>query len=269
MERGISQRRACVLVELARSSLHYQPRPDRNTDLRERLHAFAQRRRRWGYRKAWDALRRQGKAVNKKRVHRLWKQERLQIQKRPKRRRKRKDKPAALPLVAVCPNHVWSYDFLFDATRNGTTLKMLTIGDDFTRECLAIEVATSMPAKKVMAVLARLFEEHGVPQYLRSDNGPEFIARALREWLSEQSSAPFYIDPGSPWQNGFRESFHSRFRDEFLDATVFVSVAESRVLCEGYRHEYNEERPHQSLGYLTPAEFKQKWRQQQSQTTGD
>ena len=162
MERGISQRRACVLVELARSSLHYQSRPDKNADLRQRLHAFALRRRRWGYRKAWIGLNRAGQKVNKKRVHRLWKQEKLQIRKRARKRRK--NKPAQLPLVAAFPNHVWSYDFLFDATQNGTVLKMLTIGDDFTRECLAIEVATSLPAKKVIAVLARLFVQHGAPQ---------------------------------------------------------------------------------------------------------
>lgn len=268
MARGISQRRACVLVELARSSLHYQPRPDKNADLRKHLYAFASRRRRWGYRKAWNALRRAGQQVNKKRVHRLWKQQKLQIRKRAKRER-RKNKQSALPLVAAFPNHVWSYDFLFDATKNGTRLKMLTIGDDFTRECLAIEVATSMPARKVIAVLARLFATQGTPQFLRSDNGPEFIAQALREWLASEASVPYYIDPGCPWQNGFRESFHARFRDEFLDAALFLSVAESRVLCEGYRRTYNQERPHQSLGYLTPAEFKQKWLSDQSQTTGD
>jgi putative transposase len=258
-----------VLVALARSSLHYQARPDKNAALRQQLHHFAQRRRRWGYRKAWNALRRQGHLVNLKRVHRLWKQERLQVPKRPKRRRKLKDKQASVPLVAEGVNHVWSYDFIFDATRNGITLKMLTVGDDFTRECLAIEVATSLPAARVIGVLARLFAVHGAPTYLRSDNGPEFIAWALRDWLAQQKAQTFSIDPGCPWQNGFRESFHARFRDEFLDATLFASVAESRVLCEGYRREYNEERPHQSLGYLTPHEFKAKWLQEQSPTTGD
>lgn len=146
---------------------------------------------------------------------------------------------------------------------------MLTIGDDFTRECLAIEAATSLPSRKVIAVLARLFAEHGIPEYLRSDNGPEFIANAVRDWLSGQSSAPFYIDPGCPWQNGFRESFHSRLRDEFLSMTLFANVAEARVLSEGYRREYNEDRPHQSLGYLTPLEFKQRWLQKQSPDPGD
>lgn len=174
-----------------------------------------------------------------------------------------------LPLVALYPNHVWSYDFLFDATQSGTRLKMLSIGDDFTRECLAIEVATSLRSESVIGVLDRLFKEHGAPVYLRSDNGPEFIAHALKAWLAGHQTKTYYIDPGSPWQNGFRESFHGRFRDEFLYGTLFATVAESRVLSEGYRSEYNQERPHQSLGYLTPIEFKRKWLLEHSQTTGD
>jgi putative transposase len=263
---GISQRRACQILGLHRSTLHYQPRPDRNVDVREQLRAFAQKHRRWGYRKAWDSLRRKGQKVNRKRVHRLWKQERLQLPRRPHPRRKFHNKQAVLPLVALYPKHVWSYDFLFDATQKGTPLKMLTVGDDFTRECLAIKVATSLPSARVIRVLARLFSEHGAPQYLRSDNGPEFIAEALKVWLATKQTAPFYIDPGSPWQNGFRESFHARFRDELLVATLFRNVTEAQVLVEAYRREYNEERPHQSLGYLTPHEFKQKWLRDHSQT---
>lgn len=268
MEHGVSQRRACQIVGLHRSTLHYQARPDRNGELRQQLRAFARKRRRWGYRKAWNSLRRQGQPVNLKRVHRLWKQERLQLPRRKTRKRKFKDKPVALPLVALYPGHVWSYDFVFDATEKGTTLKMLTVGDDFTRECLTIEVATSLPSAKVMHVLTRLFAQQGAPQYLRSDNGPEFIAQALKVWLATQQAVPYYIDPGSPWQNGFRESFHGRFRDEFLAGTLFRNVTEAQVLAEGYRKEYNQERPHQSLGYLTPHEFKQKWRQDHSQTDG-
>ena len=178
--------------------------------------------------------------------------------------------------MALYPNHVWSYDFIFDAVQGGAKLKMLTIGDDFTRECHAIEVATSLPSPKVVAVLARLFAQHGAPTYLRSDNGPEFIALALQAWLAEQHTQTHYIEKGSPWQNGFRESFHSRFRDEFLYGTLFASLAEARVLIESWRREYNEERSHQSLDYLIPTEFKAKWRQQQEQnrqqpspTTGD
>jgi putative transposase len=171
--------------------------------------------------------------------------------------------------VADAPKAVWSLDFVFDALEGGTTLKILTIGDDFTRECLVLEPATSIPAKKVIQVLARLFEEHGAPRYLRSDNGPEFIAVTLKGWLAFTSARTAYIEPGCPWQNGFRESFHGRFRDEFLNGTLLRSVTEARILMERYRKEYNSERPHQSLGYQTPFEFKQAWLDSQSSDTGD
>jgi putative transposase len=266
---GLSQRQACRLLEWNRATFRYQPRPDKNAALREQLHTFANTKRRRGSVKAWNWLRRQGHNVGRNRIHRLWKQERLQVKKRSGKKKKPPDKRGSVPLVAAHPGHVWSYDFLFDATHKGTRLKMLTIGDDFTRECLAIEVATSLPSTKVIAVLARLVAAHGAPQYLRSDNGPEFIAHAVKAWLAGKQTKTHYIDPGCPWQNGFRESFHGRFRDEFLYGTLFAGVAEARVLAEGYRREYNEERPHQSLGYLTPIEFKAKWLQDQSQTTGD
>lgn len=265
---GLSERYACRLLKLNRSTFQYQPRPDRNRELRQQLHQFARRRRRWGFRKAWDALRRRGQQVNIKRVQRLWRQERLQVP--PRKRKKRK--PPGMPtpvLKALRPSQVWSLDFVLDATHNGTRLKMLTVGDDFTRECLAIEVATSLPSVKVITVLARLVALHGAPGYLRSDNGPEFIADALKVWLATKQTQTAYIEKGSPWQNGFRESFHGRFRDEFLAETLFASVAEARVLCEAFRRDYNEARPHQSLGYLTPNEFKHKWLSEQPKTTGD
>jgi putative transposase len=262
-------------LKVNRSTFQYKPRPDHNAVLREQLRAFAQKKRRQGSVKAWDYVRRQGGKASRNRIHRVWKQERLQVSKRTGKKSKPPDKDATVLLVALYPGHVWSYDFIFDNTQ-GTTLKMLTVGDDFTRECHAIEVATSVPASRVIAVLARLFAEHGAPAYLRSDNGPEFIALALQAWLCERQTQTHYIDKGSPWQNGFRESFHGRFRDEFLYGTLFVSLAEARVLCETWRREYNEERSHQSLGYLTPAEFKAKWLQEQaknllahSPTTGD
>jgi len=263
-------------LRLNRSTFQYQARPDKNAPLRRQLHEFARRRRRWGFRKAWDALRRRGQTVNIKRVQRLWRQERLQVPSR--KRTKRKPPGIATPvLTAQRPGHVWSLDFIFDATANGTRLKMLTVGDDFTRECLAIEVATSLPSAKVIAVLSRLVAAHGAPAYLRSDNGPEFIAGALKAWLATRQTQTAYIEKGSPWQNGFRESFHSRFRDEFLAEMLFAGVAEARVLSEGYRRDYsegyrrdyNEARPHQSLGYLTPHEFKQKWLSEQPKTIGD
>ena len=164
-------------------------------------------------------------------------------------------------------------DFIFDALVNGATLKILTIGDDFTRECLCLAVATSFPSLKVIAALNRLVGEFGAPEYLKSDNGSAFIAHILQAWLSGQGSRSHFIAPAPrgypPWQNGFRESFPSRFRDEFLSLTLFVSVSEARVLCEAFRREYNAERPHQSLGYLTPSEFKEKWLQKQSDNAGD
>lgn len=256
---GRSHRGACRLLELNRSTFQYQSRPDRNANLREQLHAFSEKKRRRGSVKAWDWLRRQGLKASRNRVHRVWKQERLQVRKRSSRKRKPPGKRGALPLVALYPGHVWSYDFLFDALYNGVQLKILTIGDDFTRECLAIVVAISMPAQKVIEALAAVMTRHKPPVFLRSDNGPEFIAHAVRAWLAGQKVRTYYIDPGSPWQNGFRESFHGRFRDEFLYGILFASVAETRVLCAGYRREYNEERPHQSLNYLTPEEFKAQW----------
>jgi putative transposase len=266
---GFSLRHACRLLEWNRSTFQYQPRPDPNTALREELRAFSERKRRRGSRKAHNFLSRKGVQASRNRVHRLWKQERLQVKKRVGKKRKSPGKHGFLPLVALYPGHVWSYDFIFDSTASRTKLKILTVGDDYTRECHAIEVGTSMRSDTVIAVLARLVGKHGAPTYLRSDNGSEFIAHAVRAWLAGRKTATYYIGPGSPWQNGFRESFHGRFRDEFLYGTLFANVAESRVLCEGYRREHNTERPHQSLKYLTPIEFKQQWLKNRSQTTGD
>lgn len=266
--KGFSLRHACRLLGRNRSSVQYHKQPDKNAHLREALRAFSEKKRRRGAVKAHDYLQRKGIRASRNRIHRLWKQERLQVRKRSGKKRKPPGKPKAAQLAAAHPGHVWSGDFLFDATVQGTTLKILTVGDDFTRECLAIEVATSLPSAKVIAVLDRLVKQHTAPVFLRMDNGPEFIAHALRAWLAGKEAKTHYIDPGSPWQNGFRESFHARFRDEFLFMTLFASVAEARVLCEAFRLEYNEERPHQSLGYKTPQEFKQQWLQRQSEHPG-
>jgi putative transposase len=251
-----------------RSTVRYTPRPDRNASLLQSLTEYAQKRRRRGYRKAWNALCRRGQKVSLNRVHRLWKRAKLQVKKRTGRKRKPPGDTKADILYPTFPGQVWSVDFVFDALQSGTKLKMLTVGDDFTRECLAIEVATSFPAAKVIGVVNRLVQQHGAPQYLKSDNGSEFIAHTLQAFLAGRGAKSHFIAPGSPWQNGFRESFHGRFRDEFLSETLFASVAEARVLCETFRVEYNEERPHQSLGYLTPQEYKHNWLQQQSQNPG-
>ena len=265
---GLSERHACRVAGLNRATFQYGTRPDPDTDLRQHLRRVAEKRPRWGFRRAWDALRRQGETVNIKRVQRLWKQEKLQVRPRSKRRRKGHSAERIAP-VADAPKAVWSLDFIFDVLEGGATLKILTVGDDFTRECLALEPATSIPASRVVGVLSQLFAEHGTPRYLRSDNGPEFIAQALKDGLASTSAQTAYIEPGCPWQNGFRESFHGRFRDEFLNGTLLRSVAEARVLMERYRNEYNTERPHQSLGYQTPQEFKRQWLDSQSSDAGD
>jgi len=249
--------------------VRYTPRPDKNAELVATLAAYANKKRRRGYRKAWNHLRRKGETVSKNRVHRLWKRAKLQVKRRIGKKRKPPGDPKADLLYPSRPGQVWSVDFIFDALIDGRKLKLLTIGDDYTRECLALEPGTSFTAARVMAVLDRLVKEHGAPEHLKSDNGSEFIAHVLQAWLSGRGTKSHFIAPGSPWQNGFRESFHSRLREEFLYGTLFASVAEARVLCEAYRREYNEERPHQSLGYLTPEEFKQQWRKNPSHNPGD
>jgi putative transposase len=167
-----------------------------------------------------------------------------------------------VPCQATRPNHVWTYDFIHDSCSSGRKLKLLTLVDEFTRECLAIAVDTSIRAGRVIEVLQPLLDRRGRPEFLRSDNGPEFVARQLKTWLAEAGTQTHYIEPGSPWQNGFAESFHSRLRDECLNAELFANLAEAQVVIELWRREYNQERPHSSLGYRTPVEFRTAWEAQ-------
>jgi putative transposase len=263
---GLAQRRACILLQLQRSTFSYQARPERDAGLAEEVHELAQRHPRYGYRRVWALLRRRGRRVNKKHVHRLWKRAKLQVRKvRPQRGPAR---PAMVPVQATHPGHVWTYDFLHDHCVNGTPLKVLTVMDEFTREGLAIEVATSLRSPRVMAILEHLVAIHSAPQCIRSDNGPEFIALAIHGWLAQHQMQTLYIDPGCPWQNGYGESFNGTVRDECLNMHVFHSVAEARVMLAAYRRQYNEERPHSSLGYRTPAEFKRDWLEHQSSSVG-
>ena len=236
-------------------------RRQKNQDLVERLKTFAPKKMRAGYRSAWQNLRRAGEIVNRKRIYRLWKQEGLSLRKRPKRRKQTKPETKAAPLVARHPGHVWTYDFVADACLNGRKLKILHVVDEFTRECLSIHVDSRLPASKVQSVLERLFGEQGAPEHLRSDNGPEFIEKRLRAWLKEQGTKTLYIDKGCPWQNGYVESFNGRLRDEFLNQQVFLSLLDAQVRIGRWRWEYNEERPHSSLGYRTPEEFKRTWKE--------
>jgi putative transposase len=251
---GLAQRRACTLLQLPRSTLTYQARPDHNAALVEEVHDLAPRHPRYGYRRVWALLRRRGRRVNKKHVHRLWKRAKLQVRKVTRKRGPAR--AASVPVQALHPGHVWTYDFLHDHCLNGTPLKVLTVMDEFTREGLAIEVATSLPSRRVLTILERLVATHSAPEFIRSDNGPEFVALTVRGWLRQHQTRTLYIAPGCPWQNGYGESFNGTVRDECLNMHVFHSVAEARIVLAAYRGQYNEERPHSSLGYRTPAEFK-------------
>jgi putative transposase len=253
-------------VAANRATVQYRARPRPDDGLPEHLATLAQRHPRYGYRRVWALLRREGWRVNRKRVHRLWRAAQLQVPKRRRRRRHVGVSASGAPTQATHPGHVWTYDFVQDACLSGAKLRLLPVVDEFTRECLAIEVATAAPAERVLRGLARLFAAHGAPAYLRSDNGPEFIAQAVQDWLALHQAATLYIDPGCPWQNGFAESFNGTLRDECLNMQAFASVAEARIQIERFRREYNEERPHSRLGYRTPAEFKADWLADQSHT---
>ena len=250
--RGLSLRRSCALIGLERSSLYYKSHPHDDRELCGKLKAIAQRFKRFGYRRAHALIVRSGQIVNLKRIYRLWRLLGLCLpRKRPRKKPKKRD---PIPMSAECPNHVWTYDFMFDALYNGRRLKILTLEDEFTREGLAIKVDKSIKAKDIICVLADLFSERGVPMYLRSDNGPEFIEKALKRWLVKNGTDTIHIEPGKPWQNGFIESFNSKVRDEFLNMEVFYRLAEAQVKAEIWRLEYNGMRPHSSLKYQTPEE---------------
>jgi putative transposase len=209
---------------------------------------------RYGYRRVTAMLREEGFGVNHKRIERLWRREGLKVPaKQPKRRRLWLADGSCVRLRPRFRNHVWSYDFVFTRTSDGRPLRLLTLLDEYTRECLAIDVARRITSDDVLGRLAKLFTERGAPACIRSDNGPEFTARALRAWLERVAVQTLYIEPGSPWENGYIESFNGRLRDELLNGEVFDTVLEARVLCEQWRRHYNAVRPHSSLGYRPPA----------------
>ena len=257
-ERGHSKRRACELMEIARSGLGYRSvRTERDAPTLAAMKRLAAQYPRYGYRRIRVFLRREGHSMSRHRAHRLWRKAGLQLPRRRPRRRVAASRPRPLP--AAGPNHVWAYDFLFDACANGQQLKCLTVIDEFTRECLAIDVAGSIRSGRVIEVLTRLISRHGAPRYLRSDNGPEFVSRAILEWLATEKIETALIDPGKPWQNGDNESFNGKFRDECLSLEWFRSRAEAKVVIETWRRHYNEVRPHSSLEDMTPIEFKTRY----------
>jgi putative transposase len=256
-ERGLSVRRACALLSVARSTLHYASRlAKRDAPVLGVMRELAARYPRYGYRRIQVLLAREGHAMGADRTHRLWRQAGLQVPRKRPRRRVAVARPRPLPPNGA--NHVWAYDFVFDACANGQQLKCLTVIDEYTRECLAIDVGGHIRSGRVIEVLARLVSVHGAPRYLRSDNGPEFVSRAILRWLTAQSIDTAHIDPGKPWQNGSNESFNGKFRDECLGMQWFKNRIDASILIEQFRREYNEVRPHSSLDNLTPVEFKQR-----------
>lgn len=211
---------------------------------------------RFGYRRITHLLRADGWVLNYKRVYRIWRAEGLKVpQKQRKRRRLGCSDNSCARKRPEYINHVWSYDFLADRTADGRRLKLLVIVDEFTRESLAVEVNRSITASDVISTLEYLFVVRGTPVYIRSDNGPEFVANQVKKWLASQNVQTLYIEPGSPWENGYCESFISRLRDELLNAELFCSLKEAKVLVEQWRSQYNHRRPHSSLGYAAPAAF--------------
>jgi transposase InsO family protein len=209
---------------------------------------------RYGYRRITALLRLEGWRVNAKRVQRIWRQEGLKVPRRqPKRGRLWLADGSCVRRRAERPNHVWSYDFVFDRTHDGRPLRMLTIVDEFTRECLAIDVERRLGSEDVLERLTDLFVRRGPPAYIRSDNGAEFTANAVRGWLTRLGVQTLYIEPASPWENGYVESFNGKLRDELLDREIFYTLQEAKVLIEQWRQHYNRIRPHSSLGYWPPA----------------
>jgi putative transposase len=252
----VSQRRACRAIGQWRSTQRYASHVRQEQPaLVERMKYLAASHPRYGYRRITALLRQDGWPVNNKRVHRLWVKQGLKVAKSSRKKRQSGDEHNSICVKgAEHPDHVWCYDFIFDSTMDGARLKMLCVVDEFTRECLLIRVERSIPAEIVVQSLAELFEQR-VPQHLRSDNGSEFVADAVQQWLQDAGTGTLYIEPGSPWQNGFVESFHGRLRDELLNREAFGSLAEAKLVVEDWRRAYNEQRPHSSLGYQSPAAF--------------
>jgi putative transposase len=252
---GVSERRACRVLGQARSTQHREKKVKEDEEaLREDVVKLARRFGRYGYRMVTGMLRAKGWRVNHKRVERIWTQEGLKVpRKQPKRGRIWLNDGSCIRLRPLYRHHVWSYDFVADRTHDGRPLKMLTVLDEYSRECLAIVVARRLKSDDVLEVLTELFAEHGPPAHIRSDNGPEFTAEVVRDWLKQVGVKTLFIEPGSPWENGYNESFNGTLREELLKREIFYTLTEAKVLIEQWRREYNTIRPHSSLGYRPPA----------------
>jgi len=249
----MSQRRACRVISTDRASVRYQAtRPD-DGQLRERLRALAQERRRFGYRRLHVLLRREGHAVNKKRVQRIYRDERLTVRRRGGRKRAMGTRrPIETPLAA---NQRWSLDFVSDQMTDGRRFRILTVIDNCTRECLALVADTSLSGRRVARELDAIISQRGRPDTIVSDNGTEYTSNAILGWADDTGVGWHYIAPGKPQQNGFNESFNGRLRDELLNETLFRSLPHARAVLETWRHDYNEQRPHSKLGWMTPRDY--------------
>ena len=252
---SVSERRACRVLGQVRRTQRYTPKvADDEEALTENIVSLATEYGRYGYRRITALLNTDGWRVNHKRVERIWRQEGLKVPARqPKRGRLWFNDGSCIRLRPEHRNHVWAYDFVFDRTREGRPLKFLTIVDEYTRECLTIEVARKQTSRDVLRTLAKLMLKYGVPKHIRSDNGPEFVARAVRSWLSRLGVETLFIERGSPWENGYIESFNGKFRDELLNGEIFTTLQEAKVLTAWWRRQYNHLRPHSALGYRPPA----------------
>ena len=254
-ELGVPERRACRVLGQHRSTQRKPPStPDDEAALTADIVALATRYGRYGYRRITALLRDAGWVVNRKRVERIWRREGLKVpRKQPKKGRLWLNDGSCIRLRPEHSNHVWSYDFVEDRTHDGRKYRMLNVIDEYTRECLAIRVGRKLNSVDVVDVLSDLFILRGVPGHIRSDNGPEFVAAAVRAWIAAVGAKTAYIEPGSPWENGYLESFNARLRDELLDGEIFYSLQEARIVIEGWRRHYNTRRPHSALAYKAPA----------------
>lgn len=254
---GLSERRACRAVGQHRSTQrHQQHLRVADEPIRTRLRQISKSDPRFGYRRAWAVLQREGFSVNRKRVQRLWREEGLRVP--PQRLKRRRVGSSTVPverLVATHRNHVWALDFLFDATSDGRPLKVLSMCDEHTRECVGDRVARSITADDLATILDHAAAERGQPEFIRCDNGPEFAASVIRDWCRFSGTGASFIEPGSPWQNAYVESFNARARDELFSREIFDTVREARLLYKDWRHRYNHHHPHSSLGWMTPAAF--------------
>ncbi|MGV7222189.1 MAG: IS3 family transposase [Nitrospinales bacterium] len=252
---NVSERKVCRALGQPRSTQRYRPKIRAGEDrLIERMIDLATKYGRYGYRRITALLQREGWGVNHKRVERLWQREGLKVpQKQPKRKRLWLNDGSCIRLRPQFKDHIWSYDFVATRTEDGRPLRILTLIDEYTRECLALKVARRLRSQDVLEQLGYLFIYRGLPGFIRSDNGPEFTAKVVRGWLQRLNVQTLFIEPGSPWENGYNESFNGKLRDELLNGEIFTTLLEAKVLIERWRKEYNQFRPHSSLNYKPPA----------------